>query len=266
MGPGLAMELWPLAELELFLLRPLRNRARCMLMKVGTWPGENMFDHMPGLLPTGCPPNGVFLAACGVINMGSSWSSGSMGSPSSDALLESSDPSMLILPTELDAAVVLPPFPHVCRPTLGESRTMELPRGLRDGIIMPFCVIVGDESGDDCSARVEWWRWVQARENSAPRDRRGSSEAGEAYVLRESSCGERGTRAAKCAGLGMGISRGGICSDSPLDRSSGRRGVRGLATMVWSSFDVRIGSRNLGDGSRCGVLSESERALGDLDF
>jgi hypothetical protein len=237
-----------------------------MLMKVGTCPGENIFDHMPGLLPTGGPPNGVFFTACGVINMGSSLSSGSMGSPSSDSLLESSDPSMLMLPTELDAAVVLSPCPHACRPMLGESSTIEFPRGLRDGIIMPFCVIVGDESGDDWSARVEWWRWVQALENSAPRDRRGRSEAAEAYVLRESSWGERGTRAAKCAGLGIGVSREGICSDRPLDRSSGRRGVRGFAIMVWSSLDVRRGSRNLGDGSRCGVLSESERALGDFDF
>lgn len=107
---------------------------------------------------------------------------------------------------------------------------------------------------------------MQALENSAPRDRRGRSEAGAAYVLRESSCGDSGTRAAKCAGLGIGNSRGGICSDSPLERSSGRRGVRGLAIIVWSSLEVREGSWNFGDGSRCGVLSDSERALGDFDF
>lgn len=107
---------------------------------------------------------------------------------------------------------------------------------------------------------------MQARENSAPRDRRGSREAGEAYVLRASSCGDRGTRAAKCAGLGMGASRGGICSESPLARKSGLRGVLGLGTMVWSSLETRAGSQNLGEGSSRGVLSESERALGDLDF
>lgn len=126
-----------------------------MLMKVGTFPGENIFDHIPGLFPAGGPPNGVFLTACGVINMGSSLSSGSIGSPSSDPLLESSDPSMLMLPTELDAPV-LSPFPHMCRPILGESNTIEFPRGLREGIIMPFWVMVGDESGEDWSARVEW--------------------------------------------------------------------------------------------------------------
>lgn len=248
-GPGLAMELWPLAELELFLLRPFRSRARCMLINVGTFPGENMFDHMPGLFPAGGPPNGGFLTACGVINMGSSLSSLSIGSPSSDPLLESSDPSMLMLPTELEAAI-LSLFPHICMLILGESSTMEFPRGLREGIIMPFCVIVGEESGDDCSARVEWWRLVQALENSAPRDRRGRRAAGAAYVLRESSCGESGTLAAKCAGLGIGISRGGICRESPLERSSGRRGVRGLSMMLWSSLEVRTGSRNRGDGSR----------------
>jgi hypothetical protein len=107
---------------------------------------------------------------------------------------------------------------------------------------------------------------VQALENSAPRDRRGSSEAGEAYVLRASSWGERGTRAAKCAGLGIGDSRGGICKERPLARKSGLRGVLGLAMMVWSSLDMRAGSRNFGEGSRRGVLSERERALGDLDF
>lgn len=64
----------------------------------------------------------------------------------------------------------------------------------------------------------------------------------------------------------MGESRGGICSDSPRARKSGLRGVLGLATMVWSSLDMRAGSRNLGEGSRRGVLSESERAFGDLDF
>lgn len=36
--------------------------------------------------------------------------------------------------------------------------------------------------------------------------------------------------------------------------------------MVLSSLDARSGSRNLGEGSRCGALSERERALGDFDF
>lgn len=150
-----------------------------MLINVGMFPGENIFDHIPGLCPTGGPPKDGFFTACGVISMGSSCSSGSMGSPSSDELLESSEPSILILPTELEAAV-LSPFPHMCMPALAESRIIELPRGLREGIIIPFCVIVGEESGEEASASVEWCRLVQALENSAPRERRGKRELGEA--------------------------------------------------------------------------------------
>lgn len=149
---------------------------------------------------------------------------------------------------------------------MGESSSIELERGFRGGILIPFCVMVGEESGEDWSGSVEWWRLVQALENSAPRDRRGRTEAGDAYVLRESSCGERGTRAAKCAGLGIGDSRGGICRDRPRERKSGLRGVLGLATIVWSSLDMRAGSRNFGEGSRRGVLSERDRALGEFVF
>lgn len=104
---------------------------------------------------------------------------------------------------------------------------------------------------------------MAARENSAPRDRRGRSEAGDAYVLWESSCGESGTRVAKLAGLGMPESREGICKDRPLERNSGLLGVFGLDTMVWSSFEVRAGSRNFGDGDSCGVESDNERAFED---
>lgn len=265
-APGLAIELCPLAELELLRLRPLRSRARCMLAKLGCPPGENRLVQGP-LPPERRDGNKILVLACGVIIIGSSLSSGSKGSISSEELLESSDPSMLMLPTELEAAVLSPWCQAVCITELGESRTiMELERGLFEGILMLFWVMVGDESGEDASGRVEWWRLVHARENSAPRDRRGSSEAGEAYVLRASSCGERGTRAAKWAGLGIGVSREGICSERPLARKSGRRGVLGLATCS-SSLDMRAGSRNLGDGSRRGVLSDRDRAfvLGDCD-
>ncbi|KAK8217533.1 hypothetical protein M8818_001291 [Zalaria obscura] len=41
-------------------------------------------------------------------------------------------------------------------PRPGESSIIEPTEALRDGIIMPLCVIIGEESGDDCSARV--WR------------------------------------------------------------------------------------------------------------
>jgi len=124
-----------------------------MLMKVGMPPGENMLDQVPGLLPP-WPMSGGFFMACGVMSIGSSLSSGSIGSTSSDDELESSDPNMLMLPTELEAAI-RSPLPHKCRPTLGESSTIEFPRGFLDGIIIPFCVIVGEESGEGWSARVE---------------------------------------------------------------------------------------------------------------
>jgi hypothetical protein len=268
-GPGLAIELCPLAELELFLLRPFLSLARCMLAKLGCPPGENRVGQMP-LLPAFNPGNRVLAFACGVMIIGSSWSSGSNGSTSSEELLESSEPIMLMLPTELEGAVLSPWLHPPCMLTFGESSSIEFERGFRGGILIPFCVIVGEESGEDWAGSVEWWRFVQALENSAPRDRRGSIEAGEpseaeAYVLRASSCGDRGTRAAKCAGLGIGDSRAGIWRERPLERKSGLRGVLGLA-MVWSSLDMRAGSRNFGEGSSRGVLSLRDRAFGDFDF
>jgi hypothetical protein len=51
---------------------------------------------------------------------------------------------------------------------------------LRLGMFMALPPMVGDESGDDCSARVEWWRLVAAREKSRPRERRGRILVGEA--------------------------------------------------------------------------------------
>jgi hypothetical protein len=274
-GPGLAILLCPLALLLLFLLLPFLSLALCMLINVGGPPGLNILLHAP-VGPA--PPNGVsrLFIAWGVMSMGSSTSSGSIGSPSSEELDESSEPSMFIEPTELEAAVLSPlplplplpfPLPHVeCVLTFGLSRIMLFALCLLEGIIMPFCVIVGDESGDDWSASVEWWRFVQAREYSAPLDRRGNREAGEAYVFRESSCGLSGTRAAKCAGDGMGISRDGICNESPLDSNSGLRGVLGAVMLAWwSSLDLRAGSLNFGDGDRaCGAESESERGFGGV--
>jgi hypothetical protein len=62
----------------------------------------------------------------------------------------------------------------------------------------------------------------------------------------------------------MGASRAGIWSESPRVRKSGRRGV--LGTIAWSSFDMRVGSRNFGDGSSLGLLSDRDRAFGDLEF
>ncbi|KAK4999466.1 hypothetical protein LTR60_007581, partial [Cryomyces antarcticus] len=89
---------------------------------------------------------------------------------------------MLTLPTELETPV-LSMFGRAGQatvdPKFGESSIMEFIEAFREGIIMPFCVIVGEESGDDCSAMVEWWRFVQAREKSMPLEWRGRDVAGD---------------------------------------------------------------------------------------
>ena len=68
------MELCPLAELELFRLRPLRNLALCMLAKLGCDAGEKRLGHMP-LPPFPRPGNIMLVFACGVMIIGSSLSS-----------------------------------------------------------------------------------------------------------------------------------------------------------------------------------------------
>jgi hypothetical protein len=78
-----------------------------MLAKLGCPPGEKRFVKTP-LLPVFSPGKRVLVFACGVMIMGSSLSSGSSGSTSSEELLESSEPIMLMLPTELEGAVLSP--------------------------------------------------------------------------------------------------------------------------------------------------------------
>lgn len=66
-----------------------------------------------------------------------------------------------------DLVVCSVPKSPMLRPGMSMARPMPPP-------------IVGDESGDDCSASVEWCRLVAAREKSSPRDRRGRMLVGEA--------------------------------------------------------------------------------------
>lgn len=94
-------------------------------------------------------------------------------------------------------------------------------------------MIIGEESGDDCSARVEWCRFVQALEKSSPRECLGSDVAGDAFNV--SNCGDNGTRVV-AMGAAIGTARGGICNDSPRPRS-GLFGVCGEGTS-WSSLDM----------------------------
>lgn len=96
---------------------------------------------------------------------------------------------MFTLETELDIAV------RSAGPEVEKGGIEVKPGELRRcGIIIPRPPTVGEESGDD-SARVEWWRFVQARAKSRPRERRGRTEPGDPYAIwEESSLGERGAR------------------------------------------------------------------------
>lgn len=91
---------------------------------------------------------------CGVDNIGSSLSSGSMGSSSSSPLLEEAEPSIFTLPTEPDTPI-LSGCPHnALAPIFGGSMLID-PYAFLCGIAMPFCVMVGEESGELWSASVE---------------------------------------------------------------------------------------------------------------
>lgn len=92
------------------------------------------------------------------MTIGSSLSSGSIGSSSSESVSDDSEPSMFMLPSELDTTLLsvwCMPGQRVWSLLCGESRAKEVRLLRRWGIIMPFWVIVGEESGEDCSARVE---------------------------------------------------------------------------------------------------------------
>lgn len=109
---------------------------------------------------------------------------------------------------------------------------------------------------------VEWWRFVHALEKSKPRDRRGSNDAGEPYVVEESSFGDRGTRFSSFAVLVLLMSRGGICRLKPRVGRSGLLGVTGLGAKQVSSFEVFLGSRKDGEGESTGTISLADHALG----
>ena len=70
-------------------------------------------------------------------------------------------------------------FPIIDHSELDSSGAPWSPRALF-GMFMARPPMVGDESGDDCSASIEWWRLVAAREKSRPLDRRGRMLVGEA--------------------------------------------------------------------------------------
>lgn len=149
--------------------------------------GELFVAHKREFKDRGFIANGVAAdasfnrAAWGVEIMMSSTSSGSIGSGPSESL--SSESIILMLLTEPEMTE-RSPFPCECDqpllPICGESSTMELwPKPERAGIGIAFCVMVGDESGDEASASVEWCRFVHALAKSNPLECLGRTEAGE---------------------------------------------------------------------------------------
>lgn len=140
---------------------------------------------------------------------------------------------------------------------------------------MALLPIVGDESGDAWSARVEWWRLVAAREKSRPLDLRGRMFVGDAYVCEWSRLGESG--AAFAWGeywRGVTTSRWGSCSGGPRWEKLEWTGVEGAGAtsrIVLSSFDWPREAANMnGEGESFGVPppSDNDRVLvtGDLSI
>jgi len=159
---------------ECFLFFPWRILALWKFIRLLTAGDGPFIQLLPGL---GCatPSKGPwFLFTCGVVRMESSISSASIGSSSSELLPDDSDPSILTLPRELET-VIRSWLPRVDHKELELPAISTLPKFplRRCGMFIARPVIVGEESGEDCSARVEWWRLVAAREKSIPRDRLG---------------------------------------------------------------------------------------------
>jgi hypothetical protein len=176
---------------------------------------------------------------------------------------------MLMLPMELDIGALsgggMCDHSELCA-LPRESEKVAEPKGLkmpfRVGMVMPREPMVGEESGEDCSARVEWCRLVHALEKSKPRDRRGRTEEREAYEAEESSFGESGIRLVKLAMLVLLIFLGGICRLSPREGASDFLDVTGLGATLISSFDLLNGSTKRGEGKSVDLISWEDFGLG----
>ena len=91
---------------------------------------------------------------------------------------------------------------------------------------------VGEDSGDDCSASVEWCRFVAALEKSMPLALRGRTEVGLVNTVGASGFGDTGVRLVdKFAVLVLLTSLGGICKLRPREAKLGLLGVIGLVSM-----------------------------------
>jgi hypothetical protein len=137
--------------------------------------GDGAVIHeLPGLGCGHTPIPERPLLTCGVVSIDSSMSSASMRS-SSELLPDDSEPIIFMLPNELDTVVrSLPRVDHsdIVLLQVDSEKPPNCPL-LLFGMFIALPVIVGEESGEDCSARVEWWRFVAALEKSSPRDLRG---------------------------------------------------------------------------------------------
>ena len=121
---------------------------------------------------------------------------------------------------------------------------------------------VGDDSGDDCSASVEWCRFVAALEKSMPLALRGRTEVGLVNTEGASSLGDTGVRwIVRLAVLVLLTSLGGICKLRPREASKGRLGVVGLGSISWSSLEDRRASMNVGDGDRIDLRPCADHGL-----
>lgn len=114
------------------------------------------------------------LLTCGVATISSLSSSCSINvSSSSELLPEASEVMAFVDATERGTEFLsLAPDADQLQEelTLGESKAIDIDELRLEGGIIGFWFKVGEESGDDCSANVEWCRLVAAREKSMPRE------------------------------------------------------------------------------------------------
>lgn len=121
---------------------------------------------------------------------------------------------------------------------------------------------VGDDSGDDCSASVEWCRFVAALEKSMPLALRGRTEVGLVNAVGASGLGDTGVRlVVRFAVLVLLTSLGGICKFRPRDAKVVRLGVVGAGSISWSSLEERLASTKVGDGERMDLIPCADHGL-----
>lgn len=126
---------------------------------MGDWLSIQLVELVPRGTPKGVKALELaILFTCGVDIIGSSVMVSCIKLSSSEPLLEVSDIRTAFDPTDLGrkvlSAFMLPP--HVQPdPSLGESSIIECDEVLLDDCINVFCVMVGEDSGEDCSGIVE---------------------------------------------------------------------------------------------------------------